>query len=216
MDMQQMEMQHLYQFSKKTEQVVILHIYLYILIRCEKLILVFQKEIMKRRILILNVLFILFSVINLYAENIKICFIQENGTKIEKEYSATIETLVLFDVEKMKTVSIENQNVYKSVKVLELQKMAFIENLDFINMFPNLKKLYIGYGVKCSSVNLKNLKNLEFVEIAGKKIILKQKRNVKWRSVICQRIGEQCKKNKSIEFLEVYQNSFVEEKGRTY
>ena len=121
---------------------------------------------MKRRIIILNVLFILFSVINLYAENIKICFIQENGTKIEKEYSATIETLVLFDVEKMKTVSIENQNVYKSVKVLELQKMAFIENLDFINMFPNLRKLYIGYGVKCSSVNLKNLKNLEFVEIA--------------------------------------------------
>ena len=89
---------------------------------------------MKRRIIILNVLFILFYVINLYAENIKICFIQENGTKIEKEYSATIETLVLFDVEKMKTVSIENQNVQKSVKVLELQKMAYIKNLDFINM----------------------------------------------------------------------------------
>lgn len=129
-----------------------------------------RKYSMMKRAL---VLILLFSVTKLYAENIKICFVQENGTRIEKEYSSSKETLVLFDVESMKTVSIEKQNIYKSVKVLELQNLAFIENLDFLEMFPNLRELYIGYGVKFSSVNLKHLNNLEFVEIADKKIILK-------------------------------------------
>ncbi|MCR5188121.1 MAG: hypothetical protein K6C97_04235 [Treponema sp.] len=128
---------------------------------------------MKRRLILLGIMILLFSVTNLYAEKVKICFVQENGTKIEKEYNTSKETLVLFDVETMKTVSIENQNIYKSVKVLELQNLAFIENLDFLDMFPNLRELYIGYGVKFSTVNLKQLKNLEFVEIADKRIILK-------------------------------------------
>ena len=129
-----------------------------------------KKYSMMKRAL---VLILLFSVTKLYAENIKISFVQENGTRIEKEYSSSKETLVLFDVESMKTVSIEKQNIYKSVKVLELQNLAFIENLDFLEMFPNLRELYIGYGVKVLSVNLKHLNNLEFVEIADKKIILK-------------------------------------------
>ena len=128
---------------------------------------------MKRYLVLIGFMILIFSETNLYAENIKIGFVQSDGTKIEKEYDSSKATLVLFDTESMKTVSFDNQNIYKNVNVLELQNLAFLENLDFLNMFPNLKELYIGYGVKVSIINLKQLKKLEFVEIADKKIILK-------------------------------------------
>lgn len=127
-----------------------------------------------KKLFVLSVFMVLmFSAANLYAENIKINFVQENGAKIEKEYDSSKSTLVLFDSESMKTVSIDNLNVYKGVRVLELQQLSFLENLDFLNMFPNLEELYIGYGIKVSTLNLKNLKKLKLVEVENKKIILK-------------------------------------------
>ena len=128
---------------------------------------------MKKRLIIFAILISLLAITNLYSENIKINFIQENGAKIEKEYDSLKEILVLFDSETMKTISFEIPNICKNVKVLELQNLAFIKNLDFLEKFPNIKELYIGYGVNFSSINLKYLKNLEFVEIANKRIILK-------------------------------------------
>ena len=128
---------------------------------------------MKKKLVLTFFILLIFSVVNLNAENIKINFIQENGNKIEKEYDSSKGPLVLFDTESMKTVSIENLGVFKSVKILELQQLSFLESLDFLDMFPNLEELYIGYGVKYSTVNLKNLKKLKLVELSDKKIILK-------------------------------------------
>ena len=75
----------------------------------------------------------------------------------------------------MKTVSFdfENQQSLGSIRVLELQKLSFLDNMGFLDMFPNLEELYIGYGIKCTDLNLQNLKKVKLVELYDTKILLK-------------------------------------------
>ena len=91
---------------------------------------------MKRRIIILNVLFILFSVINLYAENIKICFIQENGTKIEKY----LKKLSINQRKIVKLLS-DGYKTKENKKILHMNNKEYSENLAAIQAYENVKIL---------------------------------------------------------------------------
>ena len=130
---------------------------------------------MEKRHILLTLLVLTFSLKNVCAENIKIYFVQKDGAKIEKEYDSSNGVLVLFDLGFMKTVAFDfdNRQSFDSVRILELQKLAFLDNMDFLDMFPNLEELYIGYGIKCTALNLKKLKKVKLVELNDTKIILK-------------------------------------------
>ena len=123
---------------------------------------------MKKRYILLTLFVLIFLLKNVYAENVKVCFVQ-------KEYDSSNGVLVLFDSGLMKTVSFdfENQQSLGSIRVLELQKLSFLDNMGFLDMFPNLEELYIGYGIKCTDLNLQNLKKVKLVELYDTKILLK-------------------------------------------
>ena len=130
---------------------------------------------MKKRYILLTLFVLIFLLKNVYAENVKVCFVQKDGAKIEKEYDSSNGVLVLFDSGLMKTVSFdfENQQSLGSIRVLELQKLSFLDNMGFLDMFPNLEELYIGYGIKCTDLNLQNIKKVKLVELYDTKILLK-------------------------------------------
>ena len=130
---------------------------------------------MKKRYILLTLFVLIFLLKNVYAENVKVCFVQKDGAKIEKEYDSSNGALVLFDSGLMKTVSFDfdNQQSLGSIRVLELQKLSFLDNMGFLDMFPNLEELYISYGIKCTDLNLQNLKKVKLVELYDTKILLK-------------------------------------------
>lgn len=126
---------------------------------------------MKKKLCLFIVLVCCFSAI--FAQKSKIYFVQKDGSKIEKEFDTNNDTLILFDTGKMHTVGFENLQDFKNVKILELQKFAFLDDLDFLSNFSNLEELYIGFGVEFYSLDLRNLKKLKTVNVLEKQILIR-------------------------------------------
>lgn len=126
---------------------------------------------MKKKLFLCVIFICGFSAI--FAQKSKIYFVQQDGSKIEKEFDKKNETLILFDTEGMHTVGFENLQDFKKIKKIELQTFAFLENLDFLSNFTNLEELYIGFGVDFYKLDLRKLTKLKVLAVSEKQILIR-------------------------------------------
>lgn len=128
---------------------------------------------------ILSFIFIsVFITFNLICESIKVYMVQIDNSIVEADVDLVSDSLVLSDLPTNKTVTYKFNDDLSMIRTIEIYKVPYLNNFDFLYQFKNVEKIYIPYKeiefLYKFGFDINKMPNLKIIECNSEIIKIKE------------------------------------------